>query len=309
MTEGNTRIGSAKSPAWRVVWPAPFKLWMILTAFFLSLAALLGLHSVVFGIRNQDWGNLIGGAAFAVGMSMLGRVAFGLAGLSRSSVPRSVVAARSDQWGAGLLLRCRSSRYFAVPVLAFAVWAITAAVVQFRGMSESLLPSSRDNDVGGVLVLGGAVVILAFLVLLRFRTRTDVSLYPDGILRQARRRRLLRSECVEEFLRWEDIDEVKVDTHDVHTAYSTVKNPIIRLVSSSLDPSRKLKRFDTEDSMALRAYELGAEPNAIMALVLWCHENLWARERLAREDARELLHAPPLRERLRLSREAVKKPQ
>ncbi|MCC8928965.1 hypothetical protein [Rhodococcus sp. I2R] len=282
---------------------------LLVSASGITLAGALSLAMAFSGVKDKDWGIALGGAAFGLGMLLLSSTVFALAGIQLRRPWRKVKLIIDEHRGPGLQLRRRLTGLLLAAFLAMTVWAVVAVVVQFRGTSESLLPSSRNNDEGGVIVLGMTVGLILFIIVCLLQARTDVSLYPDGILRQARRRRLLRSECVEEFLRWEDIDEVKVDTHDVHTAYSTVKNPIIRLVSSSLDPSRKLERFDTEDSMALRAYELGAEPNAIMALVLWCHENLWARERLAREDARELLHAPPLRERLRLSREAVKKPQ
>jgi hypothetical protein len=299
------------APTWRAFWPRRVGIVLLVSASGIALAGALSLAMAFSGVNDRDWGTALGGAAMGLGMLLLSSTVFALAGIQPHRPWRKVKLIVDEHRGPGLQLRRRLTGLLLAAFLAMTVWAVVAVVVQFRGTSESLLPSSRNNDEGGLVLLGMTVGSIAFIIfcLLQARTEVSLSLHPGGVLRRARRRRLFRSESAEEFLRWEDVDEVKVDTHDVHTAYSTVNNPIIRLVSSSLDPSRKLERFDTEDSMALRAYELGAEPNAIMALVLWCHENPWARERLAREDARELLHAPPLRKRLRLSREAVKKPQ
>lgn len=306
VSEHSVDATMAEYPVWKVYWPRPFKAWALLIAMFLFAVGLLGIHSLVSGIRDGEWGIAIGGAAFAVGMSLPCSASIGFAGLTSSRASRSVVCVSHADHGVGMLLRCKSSRFLAVGFSAVVMWAFTAAAMQFSEASASLLPSSRDNDGGGVLVLGIGVVALAFVVLLAFRERIDVALHESGISRRVRRRRLLTTRSSEEFLRWEDIGAIQADTYDVHTNINTIENPIIRVVSLKLDSTRKMERFDTNNSIALRAYELGVEPNALMTLLIWCHENPESRGRVAQPDARDLLRAPPLRERLRLSREAVK---
>ncbi len=304
MTQSSVESSLPERPDWKPYWPKPLKvLWLLALAFFVMVSAIFFVV-VASGIRDRDWGIVAGNVALIVGFSLPCSALLAAAGISRSTVPNSVGPTHSDRHGDGLLFRCKSSRLLVVGLLGYAVCGLIAGAVRYIGKSESLLPASRDNDAVSGFVLVGGLVLLAFVVAGLLRTRTDMSVHPDGILRRSYKRRWPTGKSTEDFVRWDDIDEIQVDTFDVHTNLYTVRNPLIRVVCSDFDPNRTLQRFDTQNSMALRAFELGADPNAIMALLLWCREYPEIREQLSHDDARNLLPTLSLRHRLRLSRAA-----
>ncbi|MGA9873058.1 MAG: hypothetical protein WBQ44_18190 [Rhodococcus sp. (in: high G+C Gram-positive bacteria)] len=305
MSEHSSAI-AAGYPGWMVYWPFPLRPGMVLLVSMVFSGGAVGLGAFFVCMRSGEWVGAFGGLATSVALLALCAATRDVTGLKGSRVPRSVVTVRGDERRGGLLLRCKSIRLTALSFSMFAMWGFLAAAVQFSDNHESMLRRRHDSDVGGWVVLGMGVFLIGVVVLMAFRTKADVGLHIAGISRTARRYRFFGWRYEEDFLRWEDVDELRVDAFYVHTDYISVMNPVIRVVSRTLDPSRKLQRLDTEDSLALSPFQLGADPNALMALMRWCHENPEVREHLVHQDARRLLHAPPLRERLRRSREAVK---
>ncbi len=299
MSEDSLDPMFAKTPVWKPYWPRMFRpLWLLFAVVLFAVAALALCHAGV-ALVDGDWVGVVGGAVLAVAFLSLTPTALAAAGLVSGGVPRSVSTVRSETYGTGLLMRARTGWPAVILLLSFTALAWFIAAMQYIELATLDVPLPRDYHRGIAAASGGALFFMGLAATVPLRTKSDVTLYPDGIHRRSRRPRVFRRRSTDDFLRWDDIHEIQVDTFDVRTKGQTVRNPLIRLVSTQLDPSRKLERFDTHGSMVLRAYDLKAEPNTIMALVMWCRTNRWARASLAGADAARLLEAPPLGERLR----------
>jgi len=300
-TENNKSSSARHHPKWNPHWPKTWKPLWFLVAIMGAFGAVLALWPAVLGWRTGDWGLVIGGVSCALGMLLMSPVFMSLAGITSSGVSRSVRSGRDDDLGPGLVLTSTGNRLMMGVMGAFGVWAFTAAAVQFSGMSESLFPDSRATDAHAVYALCGGSFLSAMIVVMLLSKRHELYLACGGVARRTHIRRWWRGRCLETFVSWDDIDELRVQIFAVKAA----RYEVIDIVSRKFEPERALQQFDKTDSIAVRAFEMGADPNALMALMRWCWENPWARERLTHQDARNLLQAPPLRERLRLSHAAL----
>lgn len=270
-------------PEWYPYWPRPLNLLWLVAAATSGAALVLAVVTIPEVIVDHAWGELA--QRIALVLLLTGGVSVGLtlAGLSRSRVPKSVGPIDDAQYGPGVLVRRRSRGFLVAGLLALA-WFLFASGDGFGLFS-------------GLLACASAITVLLL-------SRTQVSLHVDGILRSSLRFGLRGPERTGDFLRWEDIDDLKAETSYVRVNMCVVRNPIIRIQSTHLVSKRTLQRDDTHNSIVVRAHELAVDPNSLMTLMSWCRENRWARAALADEDARLLLESPPVRERLRLSRDA-----
>lgn len=283
MTNDDSTNELLHRPEWRPHWPRPLNLLWLLAAAASGAVVVLAVVTIPVLLADHAWGELA--QRIALVLFLTGGVSVGLtlAGLSRSRVPKSVGPIDDAQYGPGVLVR-RKSRGFLVAGLLALAWFLFAS--------------------GGGFGLFAGLLALASAITVSMLRRTQVSLHVDGILRSSLRFGLRGPERTREFLRWEDIDGVKAEIFYVRVNMYVVRNPIIRIQSARLVPKRTLQRDDTHNSIVVRAHELAVDPNSLMALISWCRENSWARAALEDADARLLLESPPLRERLRLSRDA-----
>ena len=140
----------------------------------------------------------------------------------------------------------------------------------------------------------GAPACLAWLVLgFVIVNRTRVSLHPEGIVQQVYKRRGWAVTNALTVVPWDDVGDLRLEEHPNPAVPNRGNMPVIRVPRRSGD-----------SEVVIMVCEKKIEPNALLALLLWCRDNSWARERLGDDDARELLRPPGLFDRIRADRAA-----
>ena len=182
----------------------------------------------------------------------------------------------------------------------FAVRAGILALALLLAMSHYVFrddaPGSRQEQ-ALFLTSIGAPACLAWLVLgFVIVNRTRVSLHPEGIVQQVYKRRGWAVTNAVTVVPWDDVGDLRLEEHPNPAVPSRGNMPVIRVPRRSGDSD--------EPEIIIMACEKKVEPNALLALLLWCRDNSWARERLGDDDARELLRPPGLLDRIRADRAA-----
>ncbi|OZC65161.1 hypothetical protein CH251_25235 [Rhodococcus sp. 06-462-5] len=193
--------------------------------------------------------------------------------------------------GAGLSVPGRGDFVARAGLLAFAsVVGLSYFVFRDDG------PDPRQ-EMAELLTAIGAPACLAWFVLgFVIVNRTRISLHPEGVVQQTYRRRGWKVTNDVTVVRWSDIADLRLEEHPNPAVPHRGDLPVIRVPRRSSETD--------EPELVIMACEKKVEPNSLLALLLWCRDNPWARAQLGHDDARELLRPPRLRERIRADRAA-----
>ncbi|WP_415976952.1 hypothetical protein [Rhodococcus sp. 077-4] len=212
----------------------------------------------------------------------------GSARLSRFVRPIHVAAA-----GRGLSVPGRGDFLIRSLILAFAV---LLGVSYFHWKDDE--PGRRQFKAEISTLVGAPVVLLCFILGFVIVNRTRISLHPDGIVQQIYRRRAWKVTIDVTVVPWDDIVDLQPQTHPNPAVPHPDWYPTIRVVYRDANS-------ESDQVLVLMACEKKVEPNSLFAMLQWCRDNPWAREHLARNDARELLRPPGLLERIGADRDAA----
>ncbi|MGU3587132.1 hypothetical protein ACLBYD_28780 [Rhodococcus sp. C26F] len=179
--------------------------------------------------------------------------------------------------------------------------AISALNVYITDRSE--LPHGYDPRTTAIFALmGGIVLLLIAAVLIWFRHPTVLGLYPQGIERVVRSRKLRRNNATVQFARWDAIEGIIGTDIVTRSGSGDVRTPMIHIHTTGQIPPEARIPHDEEHTLAIVCTWLIAEPNTLLSLIRRMSERPNDRTLLAREDAAELLRPLPLRERFRMAR-------
>ncbi|WP_145982341.1 hypothetical protein [Rhodococcus sp. MTM3W5.2] len=252
------------------------------------------------GVRQDEF------SAIVVAMGLLVLSCCGMAGsMSMAGFRHLRPSKRITSDGTGIRIPMR--RYLLVLLIGLGFVA-TLALVTAIGWSFGLDSTGsflNPDDVGEArfLLACGGIALAAFGFFLAFRAPTVLTISQVGIRRYTRRWRGLSAKTVDVFLPWDDIVEFTPDEQIVGGLIE-VRNPIIRIRSTTTRTKTERLAYDTDDQVTVLAHLLVAEPNTLLSLLQFLKDNPDRRDILERPDARELLCPPPLRQRFRAARSA-----
>ncbi|NIL74872.1 hypothetical protein [Rhodococcus sp. B10] len=174
----------------------------------------------------------------------------------------------------------------------------TSVVVAWSLGFESLLPDSRVGLRHYVFsTFCAAASVLVALVLGFFRPSTGLELYPDVVVRTVKHPPFVRIGG-DIALPWtsivEVVDEVKLVSH----SWFTNREPLIRLVTTSMMATSGRIGWDTDNYLQLPAGAMSAEPNTLLSVLREMHRSEARRRELLSVDPKTLFSPPPLRKRM-----------
>nr|WP_314145250.1 hypothetical protein [uncultured Rhodococcus sp.] len=280
-----------KKPLWVRTWRSVHVGW--LTA-FVGLAgtsvAILVTVALLFEHLHPDVLMGLSWLAFLVIVALGQSVVLsgvGSARLSRFVRPIEVSAA-----GRGLSLPGRGD--FLIRSLIFA-FAVLLCVSYFHWRDDE--PGRRQFEAEISTLVGAPVVLLCFILGFVIVNRTRISLHPDGVVQEIYRRRAWKVTRDVTVVPWDGIVGLQPQTHPNPAVPHPHLYPTVRVVYRTADS-------ESDQVLVLMVCEKKVEPNSLFALLHWCRDNPWAREQLARDDARELLRPPRLLDRIEADRAA-----
>ncbi|WP_272269800.1 hypothetical protein [Rhodococcus sp. Rp3] len=196
------------------------------------------------------------------------------------------------------------------------LYSLTVAMFIFNGLTglaisalnvyttdRSELPHGYDPRTTAIFALvGGIVLLLMAMAFIWFRLPTTLGLYPHGIERVVRSRKLRRNNATVQFVHWNDIEGIAGTDIVTRSGYGDVRTPMIHVHTPGRIPPEARIPHDEEHTLAIVCTWLIAEPNTLLTLIRRMSARPNDRTLLAREDAAELLRPPPLRERFRMAR-------
>lgn len=196
----------------------------------------------------------------------------------------------------------RKTPFLATLIAALAAPAGAVMIYAWATHADAVL-IPRDEVAEHVPFIASTAVstLVIALLPLRIRSTTVLRLHEDGIRRRATIRRL-RVRTYDTFVKWDDIEDVVPDVYTVHARGATIHYPMIRLRVPGPVPTARLVPFDEEDEIALTAYALVSEPNALFELIRRLHIRPEDRHLVARPDSVDLLRPAPLFDRFRAAR-------
>jgi len=287
-TGANTPVDSG--PVWVRRWRSVHLGW---------LAAVFGLCTVALGllvvavpvIARTGAGGLVALLWLAVFVLLPLGMAVPMSGIGAAQLSRFVRRVDVAGVGAGLSVPGRGDFVARAGLLAFAsVVGLSYFVFRDDGPDPRQEMAELLTSIGAPACL--AWFVLGFVVV----NRTRVSLHPEGIVQQIYRRRGWKVTNDMTVVRWSDIADLRLEEHPNPAVPHRGDLPVIRVprLSSETD----------EPELVIMACEKKVEPNSLLALLLWCRDNPWARAQLEHDDARELLRPPRLLDRIRADRAA-----
>lgn len=266
----------------------------------------LGWLAAVFGICTAVVGLLVAAvpvvARTGVGglLALLWLAFFVLLPLGMAVPMSGIGAARLSRFvrrvdvagvGAGLSVPGRGDFVVRAGLLAFAsVVGLSYFVFRDDG------PDPRQERAELLTAIGAPACLVWFVLGFVIVNRTRISLHPEGIVQQIYRRRGWKVSNDVKVVPWSDIADLRLEEHPNPAVPHRGDLPVIRVPRRSSETD--------EPELVIMACEKKVEPNSLLALLLWCRDNPWARAQLGHDDARELLRPPRLRERIRADRAA-----
>lgn len=240
----------------------------------------------------------IGGAVMIAGIAVYSLQTGGLRYIGRSWRIRRHV---DETQGAGITIGGRrTTTTIMIALIGGAVYGLSAWLSWKSGAhDESLLPLARDNTTAATFALIFAVVMSAVVVFFAVvNLNQTVLLYPEGIGRSIKAS--FFGHRKEQFIAWDDIDTLTPAIFRTRTGSAGF--PLIELDLKTSRESLQHKLFDKPDQTAIIAYLSASEPNTLLAILRHLHKNPTSRQLLAQPDAPSWFTPPPLRVRIRVSR-------
>ncbi|MFC7449688.1 hypothetical protein [Rhodococcus daqingensis] len=271
---------------------------------FVAPVAVLAVLLVLEGLRDHETETVVLAVGFFV-LACVGTIGLlGLAGFRYFGLSRRVTGVGT---GDGCGIRIPMRRYLVALLIVLglvAAFTLVTAIGWSFGL-ESTASFLNPDDVGEArfLLVCGGISVAAFVFFVAFRASTVLIVSRAGIRRTTRRYRGPIVKTFDVFLPWDDIVEFIPDEQIVGGLIE-VRNPIIRIRSTTTRTKAEQLAFDTDDQVTVLAHLLVAEPNTLLALLQFLKDNPDRRDILMRPDARELLRPPALRVRFREARSA-----
>jgi hypothetical protein len=281
-------------------WPQGLRIGPLVGLVAMAALAAVAIAIASKGVRQDEF------SAIVVAIGLLVLSCCGMAGLMGMAGFRFLgLSNRITADGTGIRIPMR--RYLLVLLIGLGLVA-TSALVTAIGWSfglDSTASFLNPDDVGEArfLLICGGISLAAFVFFVAFRAPTVLIVSRAGIRRTTRRYRGPVSKTFDVFLPWDDIVEFIPD-EEIVGGLIEVRNPIIRIRSTSTRTKAEQLAFDTDEQVTVLAHLFVAEPNTLLALLQFLKENPDSRDILERRDARELLRPPALRERFRAARSA-----
>ncbi|MFG1784492.1 hypothetical protein ACGFIU_18795 [Rhodococcus oryzae] len=279
-------------------WPQGLRIGPLVGLVAMVALATVAIAVAMKGVRQDEF------SAVVVAMGLLVLSCCGLVGLMSMAGFRFLgLSNRITADGTGVRIPMR--RYLLVLLIGLglvAAMALVTAIGWSFGL-DSTASFLNPDDVGEArfLLICGGISLAAFVFFLAFRAPTVLIVSRAGIRRTTRRYRGPVVKTFDVFLPWDDIVEFIPDEQIVGGLIE-VRNPIIRIRSTSTRTKAEQLAFDTDDRVTVLAHLLVAEPNTLLALLQFLKDNPDRRDILERPDARELLRPPALRDRFRAAR-------
>lgn len=288
-------------------WPQRLKWAWLACALLMVAFSVMGIVVSATTLIRGEWSLSAGIAGAAVLFAGLGWIGIGAGGIHTIGLSRRIVGC-TDEYGPGIRIpTTRAIALVLVAALAGAgVYGLGAAGVYYLGDSSLLLPEGRSADgyaaLMGILGAGALLVALGVGIL---RPRGEVRIYASGVRRIARRPFAPSARVVDTYRDWNDIEAVIADEMVAHSGGVDVHHPMIKLrTAMPIDPRERTK-FDSEHDLAIMAKMYVAEPNTLLDLLRYIHENPARRSIAGAPDARELLNPPALRTRIGMGRRST----
>lgn len=300
--------GPPKDGASITRWPQRLQVgWLLLAIFMISFAVAASVAAIADAGRETS-STVAGSIGMAVLFATLSLLSITIAGFRLIGLSRRIKRCLSPQ-GEGIQIP--TGRFMLLLIISMlgvcGVYGLTTSMALHSGVGEKLMPAGRDASHAALYmaILGGAALAIAIL-LLTCRTFTVLRIYPTGVERYTRRRRIFLLKTFDTFLPWDDITAVIADDMVVNSGGSQVHHPMIKLQTREPLPPEMLLKFDSEDAITVMAKLFVVEPNTLLYLLRFLKDNPDQRGIVARPDAPQLLTPPPLFERFRAAR-ALKK--
>ncbi|MGV5049794.1 hypothetical protein [Rhodococcus pyridinivorans] len=286
-------------------WPQQLRIGWCMGGVFAAVLAVWSLGDALVNVGHEESIFTIGSVVFGTSMLLMSVAAFRHGGIRNVLHSKRVRSNKHSELGIGIVV----PGGLTLPSLAVAMLifngltglAISALNVYITDRSE--LPHGYDPRTTAIFALvGGIVLLLMAAAFIWFRLPTTLGLYPHGIERVVRSRKLRRNNATVQFVHWNDIEGIAGTDIVTRSGYGDVRTPMIHIHTTGRIPPEARIPHDEEHILAIVCTWLIAEPNTLLALARRMHERPHDRTLLAREDAAELLRPPPLRGRFRMAR-------
>ncbi|MCD2111635.1 MULTISPECIES: hypothetical protein [Rhodococcus] len=286
-------------------WPQRLRIGWCIAGVCVLVFATWSLVDSSANIRHEELVSTIGSLLYGAAMLLMGVICVRLGGIRHVLYSPRIRSYRHPEYGTGIVVPggLTPLTIFMVLLVVVGLGCLAVAALNIYITDKSELPYGRDPHATAIfMIVGGVVALIASAVFVWFRLPTTVGLYPQGIERVVRSRKLRRNKATVQFVRWDAIEGIIGTDIVTRSGSGDVRTPMIHIHTTGRIPPEARIPHDEEHTLAIVCTWLIAEPNALLVLARRMHERPHDRTLLAREDAAELLRPPPLRERFRMAR-------